>query len=235
MNNNDALQQLLTDNSSNMVSPVLSFTPTTNLSSQSSSISLESSTALSLINQSQNLNDLSKLHTLISSNAAVAAAAAAATAPVLADNNAQQELLQSPAPLTNGVDVEGASSSSSSSSSSSNGGAALEMGVVEKVLNGYGFIKCYNREQLLFFNYPYYYQGGAVNVLKAGDLVEFEPVVDKRTGKTLATNLVRHQDKQNQQRLQQQQQLQLQHNQVITNDEANINLTRLKVRILFAI
>lgn len=195
--NNGGIQQLLSD-TTNMVSP-LSLTPTISSNSQSSSISHDSSTTLNLINQSHNLNDLSKLHTLISSSSV---------------DNTQASV--------NGGE---------------NDTVILEIGVIEKVLNGYGFIKCYNREQLLFFNYPYYYQG-PVNALKAGDLVEFEPTVDKRTGKTIATNLVKHQDKQNQQRLQQQQQKietfgqnpqQIQQNRVVATDEANINLNRLKV------
>lgn len=162
-------------------------------SSSSPSPSSSSSSSTSephhhLINQSHNLNDLTKLHTAF---------------------------------LTN----QHADNTNPSASS------AVEIGVVEKLLNGYGFIKCYNREQLLFFNQPYYYQG-PVNGLKPGDIVEFEPVVDKRTGKTIATNLIKHQDKVNQKRLQQQQQQQqpkLPPEPFTQSDVANINLTSLKV------
>ena len=111
--------------------------------------------------------------------------------------------------------------------------------MVEKLHSGYGFIKCYNRDQPLYFSQPYYYQG-SVNGLKVGEIVEFEPVLDRKSGKTVATNIVRHQDKLNQKRLQQQQQQQhlkmmdtlvaaVQQQQL---DVPNINLTNLKVRFL---
>lgn len=193
-------------------------------SSSSSSPSSSSSTSSDhpnqhlILNQNQNLNDLSKLHA------------------AFLNQQQQQQLQQNHTGeiLTNG-----------------SSGGAVEIGIVEKMFNGYGFIKCNHRDQLLFFNQPYYYQG-PVNGLKPGDIVEFDPVIDKRTGKVVATNIIKHQDKLNQKRLQQQyhQQKQQQHNYSIlpvsndaqtnksvdvaadsSNDVANINLTNLKVCI----
>ena len=134
------------------------------------------------------------------------------------------------------LDSSSSSSSGGANNPNSSGAASVEIGVVEKLMNGYGFIKCYNRDQPLFFSQPYYYQG-PVNGLKEGEIVEFEPVFDRKSGKTVANNIVRHQDKLNQKRLQQQQQQQhlkmmdtlvaaVQQQQL---DVPNINLTNLKV------
>jgi cold shock CspA family protein len=131
------------------------------------------------------------------------------------------------------LDSSSSSSSGGANNPNSSGAAANEIGVVEKLLNGYGFIKCYNRDQPLFFSQPYYYQG-PVNGLKVGEIVEFEPVFDRKSGKTVATNIVRHQDKLNQKRLQQQQHLKMMDTlaavvQQQQLDVPNINLTNLKV------
>jgi len=64
------------------------------------------------------------------------------------------------------------------------------MGIVEKLVSSYGFVKCLNREGRLFFHYSSYQN--SQNELKLGDLVEFEESIDKRNGKLIAVNLVRH-------------------------------------------
>ena len=64
------------------------------------------------------------------------------------------------------------------------------MGIVEKLVSSYGFVKCLTRDARLFFHYSSYQN--SQNELKQGDLVEFEESIDKRNGKLIAVNLVRH-------------------------------------------
>lgn len=64
------------------------------------------------------------------------------------------------------------------------------MGIVEKLVSSYGFVKCLTRDARLFFHYSSYQN--SQNELKLGDLVEFEESIDKRNGKLIAVNLHRH-------------------------------------------
>lgn len=60
-----------------------------------------------------------------------------------------------------------------------------KIGTIEKTMNGFGLIKCLNREDSLFFQY-----NNNLNVFKIGDLVEFNESFDKNN-KPIAVNLVK--------------------------------------------
>ncbi|XP_051915699.1 cold shock domain-containing protein E1 isoform X5 [Hippocampus zosterae] len=64
-----------------------------------------------------------------------------------------------------------------------------EMGVIEKLLNSYGFIQCSERQARLFFHSSQYC--GNLEDLKIGDDVEFEVSSDRRTGKPIAVKLLK--------------------------------------------
>lgn len=64
-----------------------------------------------------------------------------------------------------------------------------EAGIVEKLLTSYGFIQCCERQARLFFHYSQY--SGRVEHLKLGDPVEFEMTYDRKTGKPIASSVVR--------------------------------------------
>ncbi|XP_077371182.1 cold shock domain-containing protein E1 isoform X2 [Festucalex cinctus] len=64
-----------------------------------------------------------------------------------------------------------------------------EMGVIEKLLNSYGFIQCSERQARLFFHCSQYC--GNLEDLKIGDDVEFEVSSDRRTGKPIAVKLLK--------------------------------------------
>ncbi|XP_041084824.1 cold shock domain-containing protein E1-like isoform X5 [Polyodon spathula] len=68
-------------------------------------------------------------------------------------------------------------------------GGLRETGVVEKLLNSYGFIQCSERQARLFFHCSQY--NGNLQELKVGDDVEFEVSSDRRTGKPIAVKLVK--------------------------------------------
>ena len=65
-----------------------------------------------------------------------------------------------------------------------------ELGVIEKIVGSYGFVKCLSRDYRLYFHLNSYQN--ANNEPKVGDLVEFEEGYDKRNGKPCAINLIRH-------------------------------------------
>ena len=77
-----------------------------------------------------------------------------------------------------------------------NGQSKRDLGVVEKIIGSYGFVKCYEKETRLFFHYSSYqpnpYSANADAILKIGDLVEFEETFDKRNGKPVAINLTKY-------------------------------------------
>ncbi|RNA20233.1 cold shock domain-containing E1-like isoform X1 [Brachionus plicatilis] len=60
-----------------------------------------------------------------------------------------------------------------------------EIGTIEKMMNGYGLIRCLNRDSGLFFQY-----NSNLDVFKTGDFVEFNESVDKNN-KQIAVNLVK--------------------------------------------
>ncbi|XP_078475925.1 cold shock domain-containing protein E1 isoform X7 [Lampetra planeri] len=64
-----------------------------------------------------------------------------------------------------------------------------ETGCVEKLMQSYGFVKCYERQARLFFHYSQF--RGHVQDLKVGDDVEFEVSTDRKTGKPIAVNLLK--------------------------------------------
>ncbi|XP_058860680.1 cold shock domain-containing protein E1-like isoform X10 [Acipenser ruthenus] len=68
-------------------------------------------------------------------------------------------------------------------------GGLRETGVIEKLLNSYGFIQCSERQARLFFHCSQY--NGNLQELKVGDDVEFEVSSDRRTGKPIAVKLVK--------------------------------------------
>ncbi|XP_053210633.1 cold shock domain-containing protein E1-like [Panonychus citri] len=64
-----------------------------------------------------------------------------------------------------------------------------ETGIVEKLLPSYGFIQCCERQARLFFHYSQF--KGNIDHLKLGDPVEFEMTYDRRTGKPIASVVVK--------------------------------------------
>lgn len=64
-----------------------------------------------------------------------------------------------------------------------------EIGVIEKMCSSYGFIQCCERQARLFFHYSQY--TGRVEHLKLGDPVEFEMTYDRKTGKPIASCVVK--------------------------------------------
>ena len=65
-----------------------------------------------------------------------------------------------------------------------------ELGIIEKLVVSYGFVKCLNREGRLFFHGSSFQN--AQNELKLNDLVEFEESIDSRTHKPIAINIVKY-------------------------------------------
>ena len=84
-------------------------------------------------------------------------------------------------------------STSSSVTASAGGGADSshfrEAGIIEKLLPSYGFIQCCERQARLFFHYSQF--NGIIDHLRLGDAVEFEMTYDKRTGKPIASFVVK--------------------------------------------
>lgn len=79
--------------------------------------------------------------------------------------------------------------------------AQRELGVIEKVVNNsYGFIRSLNQSvssndaSRLFFHYNSYMTPD--NILKNGDVVEYDEAVDKRNGKLMAINITKFQNPQ---------------------------------------
>lgn len=71
-----------------------------------------------------------------------------------------------------------------------------ELGMVEKLVGSYGFVKCLDRVGRLFFHYSSFQaeqQDSNDLVLKVNDLIEFEEGTDKRNGKPIATNITKFQ------------------------------------------
>lgn len=64
-----------------------------------------------------------------------------------------------------------------------------EAGIIEKLLPSYGFIQCCERQARLFFHYSQF--NGKIEHLHVGDAVEFEMTYDKRTGKPIASFVVK--------------------------------------------
>lgn len=62
-----------------------------------------------------------------------------------------------------------------------------ETGIIEKLLNSYGFIQCCERQARLFFHFSQF--SGNIEHLKIGDPVEFEMTYDRRTGKPIASTV----------------------------------------------
>jgi cold shock CspA family protein len=79
--------------------------------------------------------------------------------------------------------------------------AKRELGLVEKLVGSYGFVKCLDREGRLFFHYSSFqaeqHQQNSNNndipIFKVGDLIEFEEGTDKRNGKPIAINITKFQ------------------------------------------
>jgi cold shock CspA family protein len=63
-----------------------------------------------------------------------------------------------------------------------------ETGIVEKLLNTYGFVQCCEREARLFFHFSEY--SGNIDNVKIGDPVEFQMSFDRKTGKPIACAVV---------------------------------------------
>lgn len=64
-----------------------------------------------------------------------------------------------------------------------------EAGIVEKLLHSYGFIRCCERQARLFFHYSQF--SGNIEHLRLGDPVEFEMTYDRKSGKPIASCVVK--------------------------------------------
>ncbi|CAL4059308.1 unnamed protein product, partial [Meganyctiphanes norvegica] len=98
----------------------------------------------------------------------------------------------------NGFPTENSSQESSNSSStqtngtnstSSNSQSVRETGIIEKLLQTYGFIQCCERQARLFFHFSQF--EGNTEHLRIGDPVEFEVTFDRRTGKPIASSVTK--------------------------------------------
>ncbi|XP_027228505.1 RNA-binding protein Unr isoform X1 [Penaeus vannamei] len=69
--------------------------------------------------------------------------------------------------------------------SSNNSQSVRETGIIEKLLQTYGFIQCCERQARLFFHFSQF--DGNTEHLRIGDPVEFEVTFDRRTGKPIAS------------------------------------------------
>lgn len=67
--------------------------------------------------------------------------------------------------------------------------ASREAGIVEKLLHSYGFIRCCDRQARLFFHYSQF--SGNIEHLRLGDPVEFEMTYDRKSGKPIASCVVK--------------------------------------------
>ncbi|XP_076039783.1 cold shock domain-containing Unr isoform X2 [Oratosquilla oratoria] len=85
---------------------------------------------------------------------------------------------------SNGHDSN-SSSFSQSNGPSSNNQSVRETGIIEKLLQTYGFIQCCERQARLFFHFSQF--DGNTEHLRIGDPVEFEVTFDRRTGKPIAS------------------------------------------------
>lgn len=94
-------------------------------------------------------------------------------------------------PSSNHFGASGGSNNSNDLSSSppSASGGFREAGIVEKLLPSYGFIQCCERQARLFFHYSQF--KGNIEHLKLGDPVEFEMTYDRRTGKPIASGVLK--------------------------------------------
>ncbi|KAK8764712.1 hypothetical protein V5799_032693 [Amblyomma americanum] len=69
------------------------------------------------------------------------------------------------------------------------GNSHREAGIVEKLLHSYGFIRCCERSARLFFHYSQF--SGNIEHLRIGDPVEFEMTNDRKSGKPVASAVVK--------------------------------------------
>lgn len=74
---------------------------------------------------------------------------------------------------------------SSHSNGVANNQSVRETGIIEKLLQTYGFIQCCERQARLFFHFSQF--DGNTEHLRIGDPVEFEVTFDRRTGKPIAS------------------------------------------------
>lgn len=80
-------------------------------------------------------------------------------------------------------------SNGSSSSSTAASQSVRETGIIEKLLQTYGFIQCCERQARLFFHFSQF--DGNTEHLRIGDPVEFEVTFDRRTGKPIASTVTK--------------------------------------------
>lgn len=78
---------------------------------------------------------------------------------------------------------------SGSNNSSSNSKGMRETGIIQKFMHSYGFIQCCDRQARLFFHYSQYEDD--IDHLNIGDPVEFEMTYDRKTGKPVASAVVK--------------------------------------------
>lgn len=90
---------------------------------------------------------------------------------------------------TNNSTTAQTNGASNSSNSSNNSQSVRETGIIEKLLQTYGFIQCCERQARLFFHFSQF--EGNTEHLRIGDPVEFEVTFDRRTGKPIASSVTK--------------------------------------------
>lgn len=88
-----------------------------------------------------------------------------------------------------GEDEAGDPAAGSPRQNGKQGNAHREAGIVEKLLHSYGFIRCCERSARLFFHYSQF--TGNIEHLRIGDPVEFEMTNDRKSGKPVASAVVK--------------------------------------------
>lgn len=88
-----------------------------------------------------------------------------------------------------GEEEAGDQSAGSPRQNGKQGNAHREAGIVEKLLHSYGFIRCCERSARLFFHYSQF--SGNIEHLRIGDPVEFEMTNDRKSGKPVASAVVK--------------------------------------------
>lgn len=94
---------------------------------------------------------------------------------------------------TSGPETSNRSFSGSTGGGTTNGSGSdsnqnvRETGIIEKLLQTYGFIQCCERQARLFFHFSQF--DGNTDHLRIGDPVEFEVTFDRRTGKPIASTV----------------------------------------------
>jgi len=92
-------------------------------------------------------------------------------------------------PTENGSEGTNRSFTSNNANNTDSNQNVRETGIIEKLLQTYGFIQCCERQARLFFHFSQF--DGNTDHLRIGDPVEFEVTFDRRTGKPIASSVLK--------------------------------------------